>query len=198
METISLIFSLALPLFVILDAFGLVGILAPLIKNFDAKKQTKILRRETFFSLIIMFFFFAFGAIFLDALGISQATIQITGGIIFLFFALGLLFPGDSPVQTGSEQEPFLVPIATPLIAGPSCLATIILYAQDDMLPSYIVLSAILIAWAATAVIVILAPKLSKLLGETGVKVLEQIMGLICLMIAVEMILNGVDSFRMQ
>src|SRR3989338_2060573 len=198
METISLIFSLALPLFVILDAFGLVGILAPLIKNFDPKKQTQILRRETFFSLIIMLFFFAFGAIFLDTLGVSQATIQITGGIIFLFFALGLLFPGDSPVQTGSEQEPFLVPIATPLIAGPSCLATIILYAQDDRLSNFVVLASIFIAWAAASSIIIMTPKLSKLLGETGLKVLEQIMGLICLMIAVEMILNGINSFRLQ
>ncbi|MEI6806482.1 MAG: MarC family protein [Myxococcaceae bacterium] len=195
METVSLILSLALPLFVILDSFGLVGILAPMIKHFDHKKQTQILRRETFFALIIMLFFFACGSVFLNALGVSQATIQLTGGIIFLFFALGLLFPTDSPISTSSSQEPFLVPIATPLIAGPSCLATIVLYSHNTKLPAYVILSAIFTAWLASAIILILTPKLSKILGETGIKVLEQIMGLVCLMIAVEMVLNGIESF---
>lgn len=195
MEIVTHILSLALPLFVILDAFGLVGILAPIIKPFDNKKQIQILGRETFFALIIMLFFFAFGSVFLTALDVSQATIQLTGGIIFLFFALDLLFPRESVAQTNSPQEPFLVPIATPLIAGPSCLATIVLYSHNTELSSYVVLSAIFLAWLGSALIIILTPQLSKLLGETGVKVLEQIMGLICLMIAIEMILNGISSF---
>lgn len=197
METVSLILSLALPLFVILDSFGLVGILAPIIKHFNPKKQTQILRRETFFALIIMLFFFACGSVFLNALDVSQATIQLTGGIIFLFFALGLLFPTNSPVQTDSKQEPFLVPIATPLIAGPSCLATIVLYSHNTELKAHIVLAAIFVAWLPSAIILIFTPKLSKILGETGIKVLEQIMGLVCLMISVEMILNGITSFSL-
>lgn len=195
MDVFSLILAKALPLFFILDPFGVVGIVSTLIRPFNPAKQRQILRREVFLALLIMLFFYGFGAVFLAALDISQAAVQITGGIIFFMFALNLLFPGQSPVQLSSASEPFLVPIATPLIAGPSCLATIMLYSHEEV-PAYIVLPAIGLAWFFAGGIVLLAPKIVRWLGETGIKVLEQIVGLICAMIAIEMVLGGIQSFQ--
>lgn len=194
MATLNLILSFALPLFFILDPFGVVGIVSTLLKPFPIARQTQILRREVFVSLVIMLFFYGFGAVFLSALDISQAALQITGGIIFFLFALNLLFPGQAPVTIGSESEPFIVPIATPLITGPSCLATIMLYSHEAV-PAHIILPAIGIAWVATAGIVLLSPQITQRLGETGIKVLEQIVGLICVMIAIQMVLTGIESF---
>ena len=194
MAIVSLILAKALPLFFILDPFGVVGIVTTLVRPFPEIKQKQILRREVILALLIMLFFYGFGAIFLAALGISQAAIQITGGIIFFLFALNLLFPGQAPVQLSAHSEPFLVPIATPLIAGPSCLATIMLYSHEAI-PAYIVLPAIGCAWFFAGSIVLLAPRIVKWLGETGIKVLEQIVGLICTMIAIEMVLSGIESF---
>lgn len=194
MAIVSLVLAKALPLFFILDPFGVVGIVSALLKPFPATTQRQILRREVILALAIMLFFYGFGAIFLAALDISQAAVQITGGIIFFMFALNLLFPGQSPVQLSAHSEPFLVPIATPLIAGPSCLATIMLYSHEAV-PAYIVLPAIGCAWFVTAAIVLLSPKIVQWLGETGIKVLEQIVGLICAMIAIEMVLSGIESF---
>ncbi len=194
MDAVSLVLAQALPLFFILDPFAAVGIVSTLIKRFDTKKQNQILRREVFFALLIMLFFYGFGTIFLDILGVSQAAVQITGGIIFFLFALNLLFPGESPIQFDSTHEPFLVPVATPLIAGPSCLATIILYAHGAT-PTWVDLSAIAVAWAASGLIILLAPKIVYWIGDIGTKVLEQIVGLICAMIAIEMFLSGIERF---
>ncbi|MES2505006.1 MAG: MarC family protein [Myxococcota bacterium] len=194
MESINLIITKALPLFFLLDPFGVVGIVSALIKPYSQKKQAQILRREVFLSLVIMLFFFGFGSVFLNILDVSTEAVQITGGIIFFLFALNLLFPGQSALQLSSINEPFLVPIATPLIAGPSCLATIMLYAHDET-ATPIVISSIVLAWAVSGVIIILAPKIVRLVGDTGIKVLEQIVGLICTMIAIEMILVGIQGF---
>lgn len=194
MAIVSLILAKALPLFFILDPFGVVGIVSTLMKPFSHAKQNQILRREVLLALLIMLFFYGFGALFLAALDISQAAVQITGGIIFFMFALNLLFPGQSPIQLSTSSEPFLVPIATPLIAGPSCLATIMLYSHEAV-PAYIVLPAIGCAWLVAGAIILLAPRIVLWLGETGIKVLEQIVGLICAMIAIEMVLSGIESF---
>jgi multiple antibiotic resistance protein len=194
MALLSLILAKALPLLFILDPFGVVGIVSTIIKPFSPEIQRKILRREVFLALLIMLFFYGFGAVFLAALDISQAAVLITGGIIFFMFALNLLFPSQSPMQLETSSEPFLVPIATPLITGPSCLATIILYSHEEV-PASVVLPAIGLAWLVAGGIILLTPWIVQRLGETGIKVLEQIVGLICAMIAIEMILSGIQNF---
>jgi multiple antibiotic resistance protein len=195
MISFSLIFAKALPLFLTLDPLGNTGIVATIIQRFDMPTQRKILRREVLIALGVMLFFYAVGAVFLAALHISQAAVEITGGIVLFIFTINLLFPNDSPIRISSgDQEPYIVPIAIPLIAGPSCLATIMLYSHESV-NSFVVVGGILLAWGAAATILLLSPYIARVVGKVGLKVCEQIMGLICGMVAIKMFLRGITTF---
>lgn len=195
MISFSLVFAKALPLFLTLDPLGNTGIVALIIQRFSPAEQRRILRREVLIALFVMLFFYALGAVFLAALDISQAAVEITGGIVLFIFTINLLFPNDSPIRLSSkDQEPFIVPIAIPLIAGPSCLATIMLYSHESA-NTPVVVGGILLAWGAAAVILLLSPTLVRWVGKVGLRVCEQIMGLVCAMVAIKMFLRGLTTF---
>ena len=193
-----LILTKAFQLFLVLDPIGNTGIIATLISGFSSQRQRRILYREVTFALIILLLFYFIGSYLLEALGISQAAITITGGVIFFLFSISLLFPGSSVVSLKNlDEEPFLVPIATPLIVGPSSTATVILFSHDQaMMP--VSIAAIVLAWLLTAIIVILGPFLLFKVGRTGMHVAERLIGMICALIAVKMILKGLKLFFAQ
>ncbi len=192
---LSMIIAKALQLFLVLDPLGNTGIIATLISSFSKTRQRLILQRELFFALSILLVVYFSGTYLLDGLGVSHAAITITGGIVFLLFSISLLFPGGSVVNLKNlEEEPFLVPIATPLIVGPSSIATVILLAHDRS-QWVISLSAVLLAWAVTALIIMLGPYLLSKAGKTGMHVAERMIGMICALIAVKMLLKGLKLF---
>ena len=125
--------------------------------------------------------------------------LSTTTSIVFFFFALYLLFPGQSGIQfLKPGQDPFIVPIAIPLIAGPSSLAVVMLYSHDKALGLSGGLLAIFLAWLATAIIVVASTHIVKLIGHVGARVAERIMGLICALVGVKMILAGILLFLNQ
>lgn len=192
-DLLIVIFTKAFQLFLVLDPLGNTGIIATLIAGFSKERQRYILYRELLIALAILVVFFFLGSYLLDALGVSQAAIIITGGVIFFLFSISLLFPGSSVVNLKNlDEEPFIVPIATPLIVGPSSTATVILYSHDSWLGS---MPAILLAWIATAIIVLLGPYLLFKLGKTGMHVAERLIGMICALIAVKMLIKGFTLF---
>lgn len=189
------IFIKAFTLFLTFDPLGNVGLIATVVRRYPPQKQLQILRREVMIALLIVVIFYFFGATLLGALGISQAAVEITGGFVLILFSLTLLNPKDAPIDlTKSNQEPLIVPIALPLFTGPSSLATVMLYARQPMgtIPSLI---AIFGAWACAALIISYAPYLIRLIGESGTRMAERLMGLICGIIAVKMFLTGIETF---
>lgn len=191
------ILAKALQLFLVLDPLGNVGIIATLIATFPKERQHKILLRELSFAFLILVIMLFMGSYLLSALGVSQAAVTITGGIIFFLFALSLLFPGSNSVMKikNLSEEPFIVPIATPLVVGPSSTATVILFSHDPNMSSLSSLIVVIIAWGASAIIIISGPLLLDKLGKTGSIVMERLIGMICTLIAVKMILAGLKSF---
>jgi multiple antibiotic resistance protein len=192
---LAAIFTKAFQLFLVLDPLGNFGIIATLISGFSKERQRKILLRELCFALSILFVMFFIGSYLLAALGVSHAAVTMTGGIIFFLFSISLLFPGTSVVSLKNlDEEPFFVPIATPLIVGPSSTATVILFSHDHAM-WFGSLLAVLIAWIATAIIILLGPLLLSKMGKTGMHVMERLIGMICALIAVKMILKGLKLF---
>lgn len=190
------IWAKALQLFLVLDPLGNVGIIATIIGNLPKERQHKILLRELSFAFLILVMMLFMGSYLLGSLGVSQAAVTITGGIIFFLFALSLLFPGSDVVKMQNlSEEPFIVPIATPLIVGPSSTATVILFSHDPNISQLSSLIAVIIAWGASAIIIISGPLLLAKLGKTGSIVMERLIGMICTLIAVKMILAGLKSF---
>ena len=114
--------SAALLLFLVMDPLGNIPLYLTALKNVEPKRRTKVIFRELMIALLVMVIFLFSGQAFLSALHISEPALTITGGVILFLIALKMIFPqpNDGNVQ---EEEPFIVPLAIPYVAGPSALA---------------------------------------------------------------------------
>lgn len=185
------IFSIAFSLFLLMDAIGNVPIFLSVLKEIDPKRQRFIIFRELLIALFIIIVFYYLGEMLLNFLSISQQAVLISGGIILFVIGIKLVFP--SPDETNrykAGKEPFLVPLAVPLVAGPATLAAVVLYSHQKI-PDLIALAAIAMAWAASTVILISAPFLKRVLGDRGLEACERFTGLLLILMAVQMFLNG-------
>jgi multiple antibiotic resistance protein len=155
------------------------------------KRKLVIIFREMVVSLTLIIFFAFFGDSFFNFLGISAKSMQISGGIVLFIVGLNMIFPKkEADNSYGVQGEPFIFPLAVPLVAGPAVLAAVMIYSRQ-MVQEVILISAIIIAWAATTIILLLAGKLSQWIDKRSLQALERLMGLILLMIAIEMVLKG-------
>lgn len=185
---------LAILFFIVMDSLGNIPIFVSVLRPFDTAKQKKIILRELLISLAIMIFALFFGKGFFSLLHISQASLQIAGGAILFIIAVKMVFatPG-AEVKNGNVQDPLIVPLAIPAVAGPAIIATISLYGGSDENKG-IVLLAILIAWAATFPILFFSPYLKKILGDNGLTAVERLFGYLIVLIAVDMAIKGLVS----
>jgi multiple antibiotic resistance protein len=194
---VEMVFSIAFTLFLLMDPLGNIPIYLSILKECNLKKRTQIILREKAISLVIILIFAAFGDNFLKALEISHETIFLAGGIVLFVMALKLLFPeGGSLLQSLSvDGDPLIFPLAIPLIAGPSVLAAVMIYSHqiEDWKLLYI---AIFLAWFASLIILLSSTLFQKIFGDRGIKAIERLMGLILMLIAINMFLQGVTLFQ--
>ncbi|MFT5838120.1 MAG: multiple antibiotic resistance protein [Flavobacteriales bacterium] len=188
--------SAAITLFLIMDPLGNLPVFMSVLKTIEPKRRRIVLARELLFSLIIMFTFLFSGQVVLDFLNVRQESVSIAGGIILFLIGLKMIFPQPGGV-TGltSGEEPFIVPLAIPMIAGPSVLAALILLANQDhsrMMDWSMALGA---AWLATATILMLSSTFHRILGERGLTAIERLMGMILIMISIQMLLDGIGQY---
>lgn len=190
------IFNIALAFFLIANPIGNSPAIIALIKNFDIDRQKKIMFREAIFAFFIAIFFQYFGEVFLDQLEIKNFTVQIIGGVLLLLVAFNMIFSPQAPNanEVSETQEPLIVPIATPLISGPALLTIIMLYSHQESDNLKISL-AIALAWLMITPVLVISPYLQKILKKRGLAALEQLMGLLLCLIAVEMIIQGLSLF---
>jgi multiple antibiotic resistance protein len=186
--------SAVVTLFLIMDPLGNVPVFLAVLKQVSPERRRKILIREVLIAYAVLLFFLLVGERVLELLQIQQETISIAGGIVLFLIALRMIFPSHGAVADGSEGEPLVVPLAIPLIAGPSTLATLLLLRADtdSMFQLWL---ATTVAWSATAAILIAAPFFYRALGERGLVAMERLMGMVLVMISVQMFLNGVATF---
>ncbi|WP_341502363.1 YhgN family NAAT transporter [Gallaecimonas sp. GXIMD4217] len=192
-------FAAAVTLFLIMDPLGNMPVFISILKHLPAKRRRIILIRELFLALAIMLLFLFGGETVLNFLGLRQESVSIAGGIILFLIAIKMIFPTPGGV-TGLAvgEEPFLVPMAIPLMAGPSILAALILLSNQvpDQLGMLTV--ALVGAWAVNAVILMFSEVLMKVMGERGLTAMERLMGMILVMIAVQMFLDGIGRYLEQ
>lgn len=188
--------SAAVMLFLIMDPLGNLPVFMSVLKTIERKRRRVILVRELCFALIILLIFLFSGQAVLDFLNVRQETVSIAGGIILFLIALKMIFPQHgNPLGLAVGEEPFLVPLAIPMIAGPSTLAALILLANqnpDRMVDWTIALGA---AWIISAIILLFSEVFHRLLGERGLTAMERLMGMILVMIAIQMLLDGISHY---
>jgi multiple antibiotic resistance protein len=187
------VISIALLLFIVLDPFGNLVTLNTLLRRSDMAGRRKIIVRESLIALAILLLFVFAGGQILRALGLQAYTLGISGGIVLFMIALGMVFPARRVVDDQGMEDPLVVPIAMPLIAGPGAISTVILLAQNN--PVADVAVAVSLAWLPTAVILTLSPWVFRFLGDRGAVALERLMGILLVMLSVQMVLDGIAGY---
>ena len=183
-------------LLLVIDPFGNVPIVVAALANVAPGRRARVVLRECVAAYVILLAFMLGGQTFLAWLQLSEVSLAIAGGIILFLIALRMVFRhpegifGDPP-----GEEPFLVPLAIPSIAGPSALATVMLMVSRD--PSHRVawVIALSAAMIVATIVLVAAHRLQRVLGERGMLAVERLMGLVLTALAVQMLLDGVRAF---
>ncbi len=186
-------------LLLIMDPLGNLPIFMSVLRHLEPRRRRIIIIRELLIALFIMLLFLFTGEKILTFLNLRAETVSISGGIILFLIAIKMIFPGPGDSSSGSGlpvgEEPFLVPLAIPLVAGPSLLATLMLMSHQYPGSSGMLVLALLLAWAITSTILLLSGVFLRLLGDKGVNALERLMGLILIMLATQMFLDGIRAY---
>lgn len=189
------IITTAVILILIMDPIGNLASFRTMVHHIPPRRRSWIVLREMLIALIAMVLFHYIGEYVLGMLGISEPTVRLTSGIILFLIALRILFPTKDSLRSNiTQEEPFVVPLAIPLIAGPALLATIMLYSITE--PSQLaMLAAIIIAWVVSSVILLLSEPLFKLLGNNGLVAFERLLAMVLILLAIQRTLEGVQQF---
>lgn len=188
----STFFTIAITLFLVIDSFGNIPAYLNLLKPIAKEKRRTIILREQIFALLIMIAFCFVGPWLLTLLGVSQSTVNISGGIILFIIAIRLIFSTEEEAKW-EVKEPFIVPIATPMIAGPSVLTVIMFFAQEES-GKLLLLGSISLAWFVSSLVFFSAKPIYRLIKDTGLEACQRLMGLIVALIAVQKFLEGIES----
>ncbi|HKQ52633.1 MAG TPA: YhgN family NAAT transporter [Pyrinomonadaceae bacterium] len=182
-------------LLLIMDPLGNIPLFLSALKDVRPERQRRVLLREIFVAYLVLLTFFFLGKYLLRFLSLQQETISIAGGIVLFLIALRMIFPPERDALADTpEGEPFIVPLAIPLIAGPSTLAALLLL-RSGPLSTPELLVALTIAWALSAIILLSSTLLYRLLRQRGLIAMERLMGMLLVMLAVQMFMNGVAKF---
>ena len=183
-------------LLLVTDPFGNVPLFVTALNPVPAARRPRIVMRECAIAFLVLLVFMFFGRHFLTALQLSEVSLRIGGSVILLLIAIRMVFPHPDGVLGKSDGgEPFIVPLAIPALAGPSALATVLLFSREstgEVLVHVAALGAVGVVWLAGF---LGAERLQNAPGPQGMTAFERLMGLILTAMSVEMLLGGVREF---
>ncbi len=186
--------SIVLILFLIMDPLGNVAYFINILSHIPPKEQKWVIAREMLIALGVMIAFYFIGDWILDFLRVSDSAVSLTSGIILFLVSIKIIFPAPKSfrLQAHVETEPFIVPLAIPLIAGPALLATIMLFSH---MQGGVVLWAILIGWILASAVLVSSPFLMRSLGRNGLIAIERLTGMILILLAIQRFMEGISLF---
>jgi multiple antibiotic resistance protein len=186
------VLSAVVTLFLVMDPLGNVPLFLSVLKTVSPARRRLVLAREILIAYGVLIVFLLIGGWLLRFLGLQPEAVAIAGGIVLFLIALRMIFPGQgAPSGDALEGEPFVVPLAIPLLAGPSALATLLLLQSTPGATLQTLMLAVTLAWGFSAVILLASTSLYRVLGERGLIAMERLMGMLLVMVAVQMLLNG-------
>jgi len=189
-------FSAFILLLLVLDPLGSLPIFIPVMREVEKPRRRWVALREVGIAFAVLFAFMFFGEGFLRVMHLSERSLEVAGGVILLMVAIRMIFSTEGGVYGTSEgKEPLIFPLAVPLLAGPSAMATVLLLAsrQPDRLVAWV--GALACAMAVSLVILLLCDRIRRWVGDSVVSATEKLMGLVLTAIAVEMILAGLKRY---
>ncbi len=195
------IFSAAITIFFVMDPIGNIPSFLSVLKNVDPVRRRRVLFRELLIALGVLIGFLFLGSYVLEGMRVTGPALGIAGGIILFLIALRMVFPASGAslvVPDEKDADPLIIPLAVPLIAGPSSMATVILLGSAPGSNRLELLAALFGAWAVASLILLFSELLGRWLGQRFFSAVERLMGLILTTMAVQMFLNGIGDFMKQ
>lgn len=191
---VSSVITLAL----VMDGFGNIPLFITALKRVAPERRKTVLLRELGIALLIMIAFLFLGKWFLQAFGIHQYSLSIAGGLILFLISVDLVFGStdEDPKKNESkkEDEPFVVPLAIPLVAGPAALSMVMIISAQHH-NKLITLAAVLVASLINSLILMSSFPISNLLGKRGLMAIERLTGMILILMSVDMVMGGISEF---
>lgn len=190
--------SATILLLLITDPFGNIPIFANALKNVPPARRPWVILREILIAFVVLLTFMFVGESFLRVMNLSELSLQIAGGVVLFLIALRMIFPPPASDAVEVVGEPLIVPLAIPAVAGPSAMATVLLLVSQAPERRMEWIGALVVTMVVGAVVLLLAERIQRWLGERVVIAVERLMGLILVAVAVEMMLRGIKSFVAQ
>ncbi len=187
-------------LIVIIDPPGVMPIFLSLVSKYSIAEQRRLAWKTASVSLLVIITFALFGQFILDYLKISLPALQGAGGLLLLLVALDLLIGNRRESADDSDVNVALVPLGTPLLAGPGAIvATIIFVKQANSANSFSMIAALFVAIIVLhlflGLVLAYSTGIIKIIKKSGVTLIARIAGLLLAAIAVQMIADSVRAF---
>ncbi|WP_096086568.1 MarC family protein [Agaribacterium haliotis] len=186
-----------LTIFLLIDPIGNIPIFLSVLGKVEQSQRRKVFVREMVIGLVILMLFLVAGRHILDALHLSVAAIQLSGAVVLFLIALSLVFPREKPLfQSSKDELPLIVPLAMPMIAGPSTIAVLVLLAssEPESLGWWVV--ALTIAWLASFAILACAQPIANVIGKRGIAALERLVGMLLIMLSAQMFIDSLTAVK--
>jgi MarC family membrane protein len=184
-------------LLLVLDPFGSLPIFIAVLRSVAPERRRRVALREVAIAFAVLALFMVAGQAFLSLMRLSERSLEVAGGVILLIIAIRMIFAtgGEIYAPDASGREPLIFPLAVPLLAGPSAMATVLLLASRQPERMLHWLGALTVAMAVSGLVLLAADRIRKLLGASMVSAIEKLMGLVLTAVAVEMILAGLRRY---
>jgi len=185
-------------LLLVLDPLGSLPIFIPIMRSVAPERRRIVALREVGIAFAVLFAFMFFGDAFLRLMRLSERSLEVAGGVILLMVAIRMIFSHEGGVYgTPEDREPLIFPLAVPLLAGPSAMATVLLLASRQ--PERVIdwVGALACAMAVSGLVLLGCDHIRRWVGDSVVSALEKLMGLVLTAIAVEMVLAGLKRYFM-
>ena len=193
METFS---SILILFFLVMDPLGNLPVFITTLENLPPKRYGAVVLRESLIALGVLLLCFFCGGHILEFFHISKASLELSGGIILFLIAIKLIFstPAEQMQrQNNPAHEPFIVPLAIPLFAGPGSMSTAILLGGKSG-SLFAEALALICAWSICTLILLSGRYAGKFLGTKVLAAMESLMGLLLTTMALEMIISGIKQ----
>lgn len=200
MTLVSEIVTIFLAVFIVVDPFGIVPVFISLTPGFSPARRHRTIAKAVIVAFVVLCIFIFSGSAILRFLGIQPGSFFIAGGILMFIISIDLLLgrPGRTKTsgnEGGEERDDVSIfPLAIPMLAGPGAITTVFLYVSEDQLPSFIpfvLAGSVAVALSMAAITMLISSFLLRVLGRTGVSVIERLMGIVLTGLSVQFVYDG-------
>jgi multiple antibiotic resistance protein len=190
------LFSAAILLAIIMDPIGNIPVFHALLGRYPRRRRLLIIARELLIAYVVLLVFLLAGDAVLSWLGLRQPALGVAGGVVLFIIALRMVFPDqESSATTSVTEEPFIVPLAVPMLAGPSAVSALLLLVSRDPARIWTWLGALTLAWAFSALVLFTSGLLVEKIGPRVLRALVRLTGMLLIMMAVQMFLDAVTAY---